>query len=388
MISALIFSNNAPLTNYVRGVCSTSAEVSVAGNLDNVRTGYAIARQLSAWAPELVMLDVGEGDGHNLIGAVMLQIQTESPSTAIVPICSQQSPRIKQLTEILGLVPALAPPFTSEELETAAIEALGATKDAKRGFVAVFAPARPGSGATTIALNTAWQLARNRSFRTLFIEVDEEMGAASILLDHGEAAIPAADDNGFLTEGGFRQNVHHLGPLQVITGVRLRALTGMKRWAVLRLVTCARNYYDFVFVRVPSLTHASVKPLVSISRRICVAATPDLPSLSMARKRCAELRESVEPARVVVVVNRCSGELAERHFRSLLDHDNLTLVPDAPKLVQQAYRESGVVQVGGAFAQAIHSVALAVTGSSTTCPPPPARPTLALLSRLFAAQNS
>jgi MinD-like ATPase involved in chromosome partitioning or flagellar assembly len=231
-------------------------------------------------------------------------------------------------------------------------------------------------------------VARNRSFQTLFIEVDEEMGATSILLDNGEVAVPAADDNGFLTEGGFKQNVHHLGPLQVITGVRLRALTNMKRWAVLRLVTCARNYYDFVFVRVPSLTHASVRPLLSISRRICITATPDVPSLSMARRRCAELRESIESARVVLVVNRCNGDFAERHFRNLLDHENVELVPDAPRVVQQSYRESGVVEVGGKFAQAIHSVASAVTGSATACPPPPARPTLALLSRLFAPQST
>jgi len=388
MISALIFSNNTPLTNYVRGVCAMSNEISIAGTLDTVRTGYAIARQLSAWAPELVLLDVGEEDPQSAAGAVVLQIQTESASTAIVPICTQRSPRVQQLTETLGLVPALAPPFTSDDLEAAAIDALGSTMDAKRGFLAVFAPARPGSGATTVALNAAWQVARNRSFRTLFIEVDEEMGAASILLDNGEVGIAPSDDHGFLTEAGFKQHVRHLGPLHVITGVRLRALTKMKRWAVLRLVTCARSHYDFVFVRVPSLNHASVKPLLSISRRICITATPDVPSLAMARRRCAELTEAVESARVVLVVNRCNGDLAERHFRNLLDHDNVELVPDATRQVQQSYRESGVVEVGGPFARAIHSVASAVTGSASACPPPPSRPTMALLARLFAPEST
>lgn len=214
------------------------------------------------------------------------------------------------------------------------------------------------------------------------------MGAASILLDNGEAAIAAADDQGFLTEAGFKQNVRHLGSLQVITGVRLRALTKMKRWSVLRLVTCARSHYDFVFVRVPSLSHVTVKPLLSISRRICITATPDVPSLAMARRRCAELREAVDSARVVLVVNRCNGDLGERHFRNLLDHENVELVPDAPRQVQQSYRESGVVEVGGPFARAIHSVASAVTGSASACPPPPSRPTMALLARLFAPANT
>jgi Mrp family chromosome partitioning ATPase len=388
MISALVFSNNTPLTNYVRGVCAMSAEISIAGTLDNVRTGYAIARQLAAWAPELVLLDIGEEDMRNLAGTVVLQIQTESPSTAIVPICSQRTLPVQQLAETLGLVRPLAPPFSSDDLEAAAIDALGVTMDAKRGFLAVFAPARPGSGATTVALNAAWQVARNRTFRTLFVEVDEEMGAASILLDNGVTAITAGDDRGFVTEAGFKQHVRHLGPLHVITGIRLRALTSMKRWSVLRLVSCARSYYDFVFVRVPSLTHDSVKPLVSVSRRICITATPDVPSLAMARRRCAELREAIESARVVLVVNRCNGDLAERHFRSLLDHDNIELVPDAPRLVQQSYRESGVVEVGGPFAQAIHSVASAVTDSASACPPPPSRPAMALLSRLFAPNGA
>lgn len=388
MISALVVSSKTPLTNYVRGVCAMSEEISIVGTLETVRTGYAIARQLSAWAPELVLLDIGEEAMQNLAAAVVLQIQTESPATAIVPICSQRGPHAKELTETLGLIPPLAPPFTGDDLEAAAIDALGTTMDGKRGFLAVFAPARPGSGATTVALNAAWQVARNRSFRTLFIEVDEEMGAASILLDDREIGITIGDDQGFLTEAGFRQHVRYLGPLQVITGVRLRALTKMKRWAVLRLVTCARSYYDFVFVRVPSLTHGSVKPLLSVSRRICITATPDVPSLAMARQRCAELRKAAEAARVVLVVNRCNGDPAERQLRNLLDHDNIEMVPDAPRQVRQSYRGSGVVEVGGPFARAIHSVASAVTGSASACPPPPSRPTLALLSRLFSPEGT
>ncbi len=260
--------------------------------------------------------------------------------------------------------------------------------DSKRGFLAIFAPARPGSGATTIALNSAWQVARNRSFRTLFIEVDEEMGAASILLDNGEAGITPTDDHGFVTEAGFKQHVRHLGPLHVITGVRLRALTKLNRWSMLRLVTCARSHYDFVFVRVPSIAQPSVKPLLSTSRRICIATTPDLPALAMARRKCAELRETLDPARMVIVVNRSNGDLAERHFRNLLDHQNVALVPDSPKQVQQSYRESGVVESGGAFAKSIHALAAAVTGSTTACPPLPSSPGMALLSRLFAPQNS
>jgi hypothetical protein len=63
-------------------------------------------------------------------------------------------------------------------------------------------------------------------------------------------------------------------------------------------------------------------------------------------------------------------------------------VPDAPRLIQQAYRERGVVESGGAFAKAIHSVATAVTGSTTACPPPPSRPGMALLSKLFAHQTA
>ena len=93
-------------------------------------------------------------------------------------------------------------------------------------------------------------------------------------------------------------------------------------------------------------------------------------------------------ARVVLVVNRCNGEFAERHFRNLLDHDNIELVPDAPRQVQQSFRESGVVEVGGPFARAIHSVASAVTGSASACPPPPSRGSLALLARLFAPEGT
>jgi len=388
MISALIFSNNTSLSNYVRGVCAASAEISIPGSLEDVRTGYAVARQLAAYAPEVVFLDVGEEDIPHLTGAVVMQIQTDSPSTAIVPVCSRKTPAIRQLVETLGLIEPLSPPFSSADLEAAAIEALGATFDSKRGFLAVFAPSRPGSGATTIALNAAWQLARNRNFRTLFMEMDDEMGAASILLDNGETRITPDEDQRFLTEAAFQQHVRHLGPLHVITGVRLRALTGMKPWSVLRLITAGRSYYDFVFARVPSVTHESVKPMLSIARKICLTATPDLPALSMARRRSAELRESFGLARVVVVVNRCDGELSERHFRRLLDHENVALVPDAPRQVQQSYVESGVVQTSGPFSRAIHSVAAAVLGAENACPPPPPRVSLAALSRLFAHEGT
>ena len=50
MISALVFSNNTSLTNYLQGICTMSGEISIVKTLDTVRTGYPIARQLSAWA--------------------------------------------------------------------------------------------------------------------------------------------------------------------------------------------------------------------------------------------------------------------------------------------------------------------------------------------------
>jgi Mrp family chromosome partitioning ATPase len=233
---------------------------------------------------------------------------------AIIPICSQRSPHVQQLTETLGLVQPLAPPFTGDDLETAAIGALGSAMDGKRGFLAVFASARPGSGATTVALNAAWQVARNPGLRTLFVEVDEEVGAASILLNDRNVPAVIGDHAGFLTEERFIQHVRPLGPLHVITAVRLRALTKMKRWAVLQLVSCARSFYDFVFVRIPSLAHTCAKPLLGVSRRICITATPDVPSLAMARQKCAELRKVIEPARVMLVVNRCDGSVGERHL--------------------------------------------------------------------------
>lgn len=357
MLSALLIADNPRLADYVSRTCT-------AGNIlieksSSYPSTYSLGRLLGLHAPEAVFVEVGGPETHGEFERVLIEIRGMLPAAAVVPIAWNPGPAAAQITERLGLVPPLAPPFSIDDLEAAILSALGRAGDRTSARLVLFVPARQGSGATTIALNAAHRLSTAGGYRTLLIELDDNDGALSAILPSSPEPV-AAETNHF-SAFSIRQHVQNIGELEIVSGRRLAAITGLNPWRVRRFILAAQSHYDYVLVRAPRLSHPGLSAVLPSVTRAVVVATPDLASMSVAKSMTSGL--AAARCDVSVVVNRSSdGEV--RKQAALFHAAAVNTVPEASALLRKAQLSHfGVVAADGPFLRSVTKVASAVAGS-------------------------
>jgi Mrp family chromosome partitioning ATPase len=280
----------------------------------------------------------------------------------------------------MGLIAPLAPPFSSDDLESAALRALDRAVHGAAAPLVLFVPARQGSGATTIALNTAYQLCDVGGYRTLFVEVDDNEGALGAILP--AAAEPVSLEASYFTPFSFRQHVQRIGELDVVSGRRLAGVTGLNRWTVRRFLAAARSHYDYVLVRTPRLSHPGISTSLPSVTRTVIVATPDLPSLSVARDMSARLGQARRT--VSIVMNRWDVDCAASNTAALFPAEVLSTVPDAATLVRRAQMShNGVVGTDGPFLRAVAKIGSAIAGAPLRGRDVPNKWSLGFFSKVF-----
>jgi pilus assembly protein CpaE len=158
------------------------------------------------------------------------------------------------------------------------------------GTVAVFASAKPGSGASTLAAQTAFALRRTSSSRVLLADLDPMSGTVTFYL---KAAAPGS--------GGV-VSVRHgidvfpagMAPGDSLDITRLRELLGR-----------ARQEYGWILLDLPAIFHRATLLALPEADLAFLVTTAELPSLHLARKAINLLGQlGCGKDRVRVLVNR------------------------------------------------------------------------------------
>ncbi len=142
----------------------------------------ALVRMLRLSAPELLIIDFT--DLAKALRAVSV-VQREAPQTEILALCEEN---ISVLSTLLraGVRDYVTPASTFEDINQtlqAQAEKLSKRPAPPRtgGDVISFLPAKPGSGASTIAANTAYLASKMASKRTLLADFDRNSGVLSFV---------------------------------------------------------------------------------------------------------------------------------------------------------------------------------------------------------------
>ncbi len=178
-----------------------------------------------------------------------------------------------------------------------------------------FLPAKPGVGASTIAVSTACALAENLRTHTLLMDCDLWAGAVQFLLKLGKSAsmADALMHSENLDEDLWGQMVGHSDGLDVLHAGRLNPPPVVEMASVARVLDMARPQYEVVCADLASSFEAFTVAMLQESRRILLVTTPELVALHMAAARVRQLTELGLVDRVSLVLNRKT--------RSALDED-------------------------------------------------------------------
>ncbi|MCF3972580.1 AAA family ATPase [Paracoccus salsus] len=207
-----------------------------------------------------------------------------------------------------GITEYLVAPVDPSRLISVFVNLFPQHEAAQFGKVVAFIGGKGGAGSSTVAQNTAWALARNRT-KVLLADLDLQFGTAALNYNIN-APIGFADQlDGAdrLDDASFERLLHKPAPnLSVLAGATAsRSVVAPSLEALDRLLDRARSTFPLVLLDLPHEWSPWVRQALLSVDEVIVTAEPDLANLRNARMLFDLLKEArpndVEP---VLVLNK------------------------------------------------------------------------------------
>ncbi len=239
------------------------------------------------------------------------------PMLAIVHSCEPQV-----LLDLMraGVREVLTCPFDPQKLREALgrIQKLVDSRAATIDRLYAFLPAKPGVGATTVALNTAVALSRVPDTSVLLADFDLNSGILGFLLKLNPrySVVDAIDHAEHLDQDVWAKLVWPMGTLDVLPTGRLDPGVRVDPARIQLMLSFARRFYRVICVDHSGMMEKYSLELLRESGRIFLITTPEIPALHLGAEKVRFLRGLDLAHRVEIILNRA-------HPRSLLSREQI-----------------------------------------------------------------
>jgi pilus assembly protein CpaE len=175
------------------------------------------------------------------------------------------------------------------------------------GNVVVFASTQPGSGASTLATQTAFAIQRQTGRKVLLVDGDLTGGTIGfyLKLSHSFSLLDALQQGENLDSTQWSSLTVNYGGVDILPAPALPYADSIDPTKMRILVDHARQAYDWVILDCPSIFNRGSLLAVSEADRAFLISTSELPSLHLTRKAMTLIAQIGFPLeRFMVVVNR------------------------------------------------------------------------------------
>ncbi len=345
-----------------------------------------IVRIVGVHGPELVLLDLNEWD---TVSRIALEIRERNPGGVVIGFKTAWTKAEKLEFQEAGVTDLLHDPFSPAELEAVAYEALHRERPVANSNIIVFLPAKAGGGCSTVALNTAGALVKTLGKKVLLVESDIRSGVLSTVLNQEnrtglrEVLERAAE----LTPLEWQQ--HHTEVCGIDLILANPARRGpLPRWNdYYQLLYFLRKKYDFILADLPEVINDATAEIVRAAGGVVTVCEPELPSLKLAKQRCAELESCEIPRdKIHIVINRWENNMMQlKDVEEALERRVFTTIPNDYLGVKEAVMKSGLVSEQSPFTKGCEALARKLCGLPEA---PMERSKFALLQRLGRIANN
>lgn len=308
-------------------------------------------------------------------GSIAAELDSRSPLATIVAVCPTARP--EDLVELmqLGIREVLRLPIVEVEV-TRAINRLSrkrnttsATNGAPVGRLYAFFPAKPGSGATTLAAHSAAAAARLAGERTLLIDFDFRLGMTSFLFKLNGTysvldAVASCEQHG---SDLWDRMVSRREMLDILGSAPVEFGAVNPELGAASLLESARQAYPAVCVDLPGEMRPYEIETLSQASECFLVSAPDIGSLHLAKRKAEMLRDQGLHSKVSVIMNRFdgSGTMAIRDIEALLQLPVRFTVPTAEKQIAEATRLGTTLRGRSSLMTQIEQIAQRITPSAT-----------------------
>jgi pilus assembly protein CpaE len=304
-----------------------SQRVAIIRRLPRYPNELDLVRFLRAAAPEVVFLSL-ETRAQAL--DVAARIAAQAPGTQVVAVHRICDPAILLDAMRAGIREFLAPPFEPGPLgETVSrlTEAIARRPPQIEATDSVYAflPAKPGVGATTLAVNTSLALASLPDVNVLLADFDLTCGLAGFMLraEPQFSVVDAAENALNMDENLWPKLVTSVGKLDLLPAGKLNPDFRIESAQLRHLLEFTRRNYRIICADLSGLMEKYSLEILHEAKRIFLVVTPEIPSLHLARERLSYLRSLELGDRVALLLNRSE----KRHLSSSEEIEQLFGLP-------------------------------------------------------------
>jgi len=311
LVTGLLVCPDRALAQAFRAALPSAKVFQVLAEIDRYPSEQALGIRLRQVKPDVVFLDVATEweTSERLLKFVLAQ-----PShPEVVALSRERLPELVVQALRAGAAEFLTPPFSAEEQRGAAARIARLLAPQKRepivqrGKLVVFSSTKPGCGASTLALHTAFWLGRVQAGRVLVIDLDLSAGILGFAakLAPSRSVVDALKLSSQLGRGLWDSLVSHWYHLEVLPAPAVPEPELIDAAQLHDLLEFSRLGYSWVIVDTPVVLHRTSLLALSESDFGFLVTTSELASLHLARRAISALEQlGFDKQRLYVLVNR------------------------------------------------------------------------------------
>lgn len=345
MLTSIVISPKADHTGELSAALSELGHVRVLRSFRQYPSEDELARFLQVACPAIVFL--GTEDSRRALG-LALAIDRAGTGAQVVALSAACDPQVLVESMQVGIREVLTLPLDADRVNEAVCritEVLERKPLAFRSTDAVFSflPAKPGDGASTVALNVTSAIARRSQGKTLLADFDLNLGMVSFLLKitNGRSVLDAVSVADRMDDTLWDNLVLKRDSMDVLCSGRLEPRSEVDLSPVEKLLHFARRSYSTICVDLSGNMEPFSMALLSQSREIFLVCTSDIASLHFARSKAQFLRDAGFEDRASVVINRSErlSQFSTEELEKLLGLRVRFSLQNDPRRVSTAMRE-------------------------------------------------
>jgi pilus assembly protein CpaE len=308
-------------------------------HLNRYPDAVELERLLTERTVEAVFLSYESPQRFSVVASFLEKKASGIPMVAVVSSCD---PNI--LLELMraGVREVLTWPFDPQKLREALgrIQKIVDSRTPTIDRLYSFLPAKPGVGATTVALNTAVALSRIPDTSVLLVDFDLNSGIIGFLLKLNPrySVIDAVEHAEHLDQDVWAKLVWPMGTLDVLPTGRLDPGLRVDPARLQMVLAFARRFYKVICVDHSGMMEKYSLELLRESARIFMVATPEVPALHLGAEKLRFLRGLDLASRVEIILNRAQPRslLSREQIEQMLGAAIRTSIPNDYAAVHQA----------------------------------------------------
>lgn len=389
VLRCIVIGPERELADYLTGALRELGGIAVLKDLPQYPHEYELLRMVRTMAPQVVFL--GLKDLERSFEIVRL-LQGEFAGLQIVAFHDAlDSPILMKLMQI-GIREYLPSPFEMKEVAEILIRVRDAAEKspmvfAQTNLVYSFLPSKPGSGTTTLTVNTAIAMARQPEGNCLLLDLDLNSGLVRFLLklENDRTILDAAEHAANMDEALWPNLVSSRGRMDVLHAGKIQAGVRLADTAIRDLIDYARKNYKAICVDLSGNMEKYAIEVMKESKKIFVVCTPEIPSLHLAREKFHYLKAMDLGDRVSFLLNRQSKTdlLQLSEIENLLGAKVMMSFPNDYRGVNQAMTEGREISASTELGRQINKLGYALLERSMPEMPKQAKQEAKGLSGLF-----